>query len=75
MDETLQELGEHISTALEDEVTGYQIAFGELTIQADVDAIVRVIRFLRDDASCRFSNLIDICGVDYPTRENRFDVV
>jgi NADH-quinone oxidoreductase subunit C len=30
---------------------------------------------LRDDSLCRFGSLIDICGVDYPDREQRFDVV
>ena len=39
------------------------------------DAIPDVITFLRDDERCRFGCLIDICGVDYPEREERFDVV
>ena len=30
---------------------------------------------MRDDAACRFINFIDLCGVDYPAREKRFDVV
>ncbi len=30
---------------------------------------------LRDDADVRFVQLIDLCGVDYPDREKRFDVV
>ena len=34
-----------------------------------------MIRFLRDDRACRFTTLIDICGVDYPERTERFDVV
>jgi NADH-quinone oxidoreductase subunit C len=34
-----------------------------------------VLRALRDDASCRFEQLVDICGVDYPEREKRFDLV
>jgi NADH-quinone oxidoreductase subunit C len=33
------------------------------------------LEFLRDDPQCRFGCLIDICGVDYPERELRFDVV
>jgi NADH-quinone oxidoreductase subunit C len=36
---------------------------------------VDVLTKLRDDAACRFEILIDICGVDYPARPNRFDVV
>jgi NADH:ubiquinone oxidoreductase subunit C len=35
----------------------------------------RCCAFLRDDPSCKFVNFIDICGVDYPAREKRFDVV
>ena len=37
--------------------------------------IERVLGFLRDDANCQFKMLIDICGVDYPERADRFDVV
>ena len=33
------------------------------------------MRYLRDDPRCLFTQLIDICGVDYPGRECRFDVV
>jgi NADH-quinone oxidoreductase subunit C len=37
----------------------------------------RGAEFLRDDPRCGFVNfsMIDICGVDYPEREKRFDVV
>ena len=38
-------------------------------------AMLSVLRALRDDAGCQFEQLIDICGVDYPEREKRFDVV
>ncbi len=49
--------------------------YGELTIRVAPDQLVHVLSFLRDDARCRFRQLIDICGVDYPEREARFDVV
>ena len=39
------------------------------------DKIVDVLKFLRDDKSCQFEVLIDICGVDWPARANRFDLV
>ena len=51
------------------------LAFGELTLQAEAAEIVRMLTFLRDDPECAFTILIDICGVDYPNRERRFDVV
>ena len=50
-------------------------AYGELTLEAEAAEIVRVLTFLRDDAECGFVCFIDICGVDYPDREKRFDVV
>jgi NADH-quinone oxidoreductase subunit C len=38
-------------------------------------AILKVLRFLRDDANCQFKMLVDICGVDWPDRPERFEVV
>ena len=46
-----------------------------MTLHANAADIVDVLRFLRDDPSCQFVCFIDICGVDYPARERRFDVV
>lgn len=75
MDETLQELGEYISQARGDDVLGFEVAYGELTVRVAADTIVETIRFLRDDVRCQFVNLTDICGVDWPQRPQRFDVV
>jgi NADH-quinone oxidoreductase subunit C len=72
-DEALHELGQHIARAKG--VTGFNVAFGELNIDADGAQIVALMKFLRDDKKCQFINIIDVCGVDYPTREKRFDVV
>ena len=73
--EALQTLGEHIADRLDEDVTGFEIAHGELTVSIHRDRIVKVLRFLRDDPRCRFTSLIDICGVDWPSRPDRFDVV
>jgi NADH-quinone oxidoreductase subunit C len=75
MTDPLRELGEYIQTALPRDVTGTAIVHGELIITADRDAIVRVLTFLRDDQKCLFKQLVDLCGVDYPDRAERFDVV
>jgi len=48
---------------------------GELTILAERAEIVRVLKFLRDEPACAFTILVDLCGVDWPQREHRFDVV
>jgi NADH-quinone oxidoreductase subunit C len=75
MEETLRELGEQIAQALPGAVTGQRVAYGELTIDAEATKIVQVVTFLRDDPRCQFINIIDVCGVDWPAREKRFDVV
>jgi len=75
MDETLTELGETISTALPGAVTGYAVAYGELTVTVEAAQIVKVMKFLRDDGRCLFWNIIDVTAVDWPAREKRFDVV
>ena len=75
MDETLNELGEHIAAGLSGAVAGWSVAFGELTVVIQPDHIREVLRFLRDDGSCQFVCLLDIAGVDYPGRELRFEVV
>jgi len=72
-DEALYELGEHIARSKG--VTGFNVIYGELNIDADAAQIEAVMKFLRDDKKCQFINIIDVCGVDYPTREKRFDVV
>jgi NADH-quinone oxidoreductase subunit C len=74
MDERLDELGAAIVAALP-EVSGYQVAFGELTITAEAKDIVQVVTHLRDDPRGLFWCFIDITAVDWPQRERRFDVV
>jgi len=69
------DLKDHIESQLGDAVNAATIENGELTLEARRAEIVKVISFLRDDPICKFSSLIDICGVDYPSRERRFDVV
>ncbi len=75
MDEALTELGEQIAAALPNEVIGATVATGELTVEVRADAVARVLKFLRDDQNCQFKLLVDVCGVDYPERAERFDVV
>jgi NADH-quinone oxidoreductase subunit C len=75
MSEALQELGKAAVAALGGAVTGYRVAFGELTLTANAADIVRVMEFLRDDERCLFWCLIDLTAVDWPQREKRFEVV
>jgi NADH-quinone oxidoreductase subunit C len=75
MSEALNTLGREIVAALPGAVLDHVVAYGELTITAEPQKIVEVVRFLRDDPRCLFVSFVDICGVDYPGREKRFDVV
>lgn len=71
----LIEMGERILANLPGKALTAALANGELTVTAEAAAIREVIAFLRDDPECDFVCFIDICGVDYPARELRFDVV
>lgn len=75
MSEKLQQLGEGIASSLASSVLGWEVAYGELNITVKADQIAIFLTALRDDAACKFTQLIDISGVDYPQREQRFDVV
>jgi NADH-quinone oxidoreductase subunit C len=75
MDETLREMAEYIASTRPSAVLDFKIAFGELTLAVQPGEIVSLVRLLRDDPRLAFVNLTDICGVDYPSREKRFDVV
>lgn len=75
MTAALKELGDVIGVALGDAVLATAVVQGELVVHARTDDIVKVLTFLRDDVNCRFKQVMDICGVDYPDREKRFDVV
>jgi NADH-quinone oxidoreductase subunit C len=48
---------------------------GEVVLHARVDAVVQVMRMLRDDSRFAFEQMMDLCGVDWPDRTERFDVV
>ncbi len=74
-DDTLSEHGEHISAALEDAVSRFEVTGGELTLIVPHDRIGEALTFLRDDGLCQYRTLVDIAGVDWPGREKRFDVV
>jgi NADH-quinone oxidoreductase subunit C len=74
MDEVLSELSEYLSLKFGDRIE-VKIAYGQLTLLTGRDDLLEILRFLHDDSRCRFVSFTDICGVDYPERGERFDVV
>ncbi len=75
MDDALEELGNYVGGKISGALQAKKVAYGELTLTVARSQILSVLKLLRNDARCRFEVLIDLCGVDYPGRENRFDVV
>jgi NADH-quinone oxidoreductase subunit C len=73
--EPLQELGEHIKQATAGAVVAVSVRLGELMLDTTPDKLIGLLTFLRDDPRCLFKQLVDVCGVDWPEREKRFDVV
>jgi NADH-quinone oxidoreductase subunit C len=71
----LDDLVKHVEATLEGSIARQQVALGEYTLVVPAERIASVLTTLRDDKECLFEVLIDICGVDYPEREKRFDVV
>jgi NADH-quinone oxidoreductase subunit C len=75
IDEKLEAISQAVSAELGGAILGHEVLHGELTLTAKASEIVRVVQFLRDDPRCDFRSFIDVTAVDWPSRENRFDVV
>jgi NADH-quinone oxidoreductase subunit C len=75
MSEALLELGEMIAMAQSDAVLGHHVTHGELTVTATPSGLRALVGYLRDNAACAFTTMIDITAVDWPGRDDRFDVV
>ncbi len=75
MNEAHQDLGDYIQNAMPQAVRGVEVVNDELILIVEAEAVARFLTFLRDDSNCLFKQLSDICGVDYPDRDPRFDVV
>ncbi|MBC7282399.1 NADH-quinone oxidoreductase subunit C [Hoeflea sp.] len=75
MSQALTDLSVYLSEAKGDLFDRAETACGELTLIAQPATLIELMTFLRDDAQCQFVSFIDICGVDWPGRPERFDVV
>lgn len=75
MKESLQELGDYITQKWSADVLGAQVDKGELCVVIKREVVTKFMSFLHDDANCQFHQMVDVCGVDYPARAERFDVV
>ena len=74
MTEETDRLYVHLSSHIE-ETNSLQIADDEIVISSAATSLLRLIQFLKEDQNCKFNILIDICGVDYPEKDKRFEIV
>ncbi|SFI75140.1 NADH-quinone oxidoreductase subunit C [Albimonas pacifica] len=75
MSEALAEIAALMEARLPEAVVSHSISVGELTVIVALDKLPEAVKFLRDDPACQFTTLVDVSGVDWPAREQRFDVV
>jgi NADH-quinone oxidoreductase subunit C len=71
----LEQLGQSVVSKCGGAISGYTVMFGELNFTGSAERINEALAYLRDDADLALTQLIDLCGVDYPERPRRFDVV
>lgn len=74
-DDALKDLADYIAEKQENSVSSYEFFNDELVLNASAENIIDLLNFLRDDKECKFHILLDVCGVDFPERDKRFDVV
>ncbi|MBE1237086.1 NADH-quinone oxidoreductase subunit C [Phaeovibrio sulfidiphilus] len=73
--DSLRDIAARLESELEDEVIRVSFEKDELVVLAVRSTVPQVLSFLKEDAACLFEQLVDVCGVDYPEREERFEVV
>lgn len=71
----LQEFGKFIMACLPKFIQQISIYKDELTLHVPPSGLIPTMYFLRDHTATQFNQCQDVCGVDYPTRKNRFEVV
>ena len=73
--ENLSKLEKLINSELASKIKASLIENGELLIEINDENLIEVVQFLKSNDNCKFRQLIDIAGVDYPEQEKRFQLV
>ncbi|CAD5117822.1 DgyrCDS6569 [Dimorphilus gyrociliatus] len=74
--ETLKEFGRYVGSCMPKFVEKVEVSNGnELDVMIHPDGVVPVLSFLKDHMNAQFTNIVDIAGVDVPTRQYRFELV
>ena len=72
---SLKDIEKLINSELATKIQNSFIKNSELTIEINENNLIEVIQFLKSNEKCKFRQLIDIAGVDYPDSEKRFQLV
>lgn len=73
--EKLMATANYIQERIGADIISAEFQKDEFCMVVKPSSIVSVMAFLRDDPQCLFKQLQDVCGVDYPERPLRFDIV
>tara|TARA_B100001063_G_scaffold231171_1_gene245050 strand:- start:271 stop:888 length:618 start_codon:yes stop_codon:yes gene_type:complete len=71
----LQTIEKSVNSELSSKIQNSIIEHDELLIEIDDKDLIDVVQFLKSNENCKFKQLIDIAGVDYPENEKRFELV
>ena len=75
MFEKLSKIEKHINSELSSKIQKSLIENGELLLEINEKDLIEVILFLKSNEKCKFRQLIDIAGVDFPQEEKRFKLI
>ena len=75
MTSSLKDLEKLINSELSSKVKSSIIENNELLIETEESELLDVVQFLKSNEKCKFRQLIDIAGVDYPENEKRFELI
>ena len=73
--DNLKKLQVIINSELSSKVQKSLIENKELMIEVNENDLTEIVQFLKSNEKCKFKQLIDIAGVDYPDNEKRFQLV
>ena len=75
MTSSLKNLEKLINSELSSKVKSSKIENNELLVETEENELLDVVQFLKSNEKCKFRQLIDIAGVDYPENEKRFELI
>jgi len=75
MSSSLKDLEKLINSELSSKIKSSIIENNELLVETEEAELLDVVQFLKSHEKCKFRQLIDIAGVDYPENEKRFELI